>query len=237
MQTSPSIKELAAAMVKAQAAMGPAVRGSVNPHFKSKYADLAAIWDACRVPLNSNGITVWQSVEGDVSCVAVVTRLVHISGEWAEFGPLTIPLPKGTAHDVGSGTSYGKRYALAAAVGIVAEDDDDGNAATKTNGNGHQESVAAPAPVAAGIDAEILETAGKLQGLLGGKTTTDSLIHDASSFEGKPDKDGSRPLVSFKDPRTVTSDKWKKGTLTKLKDRLAKNVTADEELAGEVLPF
>jgi hypothetical protein len=235
MRTSESIKELAAAMVRVQAAMGPAVKGSVNPHFKSKYADLAAVWDACRIPLNSNGITVWQSVEGDAATVAILTRFVHVSGEWAEHGPLVIPLAKGTAHEVGSAISYGKRYALAAGVGVVAEEDDDGNAASKPNGNGHhEEKLTPPAP---GIDGEILTTAAALLGLVGGKATIGSLIKDASAFEGKPDKDGVRSLVSFTDPATVTSEKWKKSTLTKLKDRLAKNVTADEELGQEEVPF
>lgn len=133
MKTSESIKELAAAMLKVQAAMKPAVKDSTNPHFHSKYADLASVWEACRIPLNTNGITVWQSVEGDIASVAVVTRLVHVSGEWVEHGPLVIPLQKGTAHEVGSATSYGKRYSLAAAVVVMTEEDDDGNSASLTD--------------------------------------------------------------------------------------------------------
>jgi len=229
MKTSDSVKELAAAMVNAQKAMGHAKKGSVNPHFKSKYADLAAVWDACRIPLNDNNITVWQSVEGDVSCVAVVTRLVHTSGEWAEFGPLTIPLAKGTAHDVGSGTSYGKRYALAAAVGVVAEDDDDGNQASKPRVNGHEETPVSP--IGSGVDAEIMETAIAIQGLVGGKSTPEMFIKEASAFDGKEGP------VFFTDPHIVTSEKWKKGTLTKLKKRLEANQVATEELGQESVPF
>jgi hypothetical protein len=130
MQTSPSVKELAAAMVKVQKTMRPALKDATNPHFKSKYADLAAVWDACRGPLTDNSITVWQDVTSDEKGVSVCTRLVHSSGEWAEFGPITVPLTKQSAHEVGSATSYGKRYGLAAAVGVVCEEDDDGNAAS-----------------------------------------------------------------------------------------------------------
>lgn len=130
MQHSEQIDQIAPALVAVQKAMKPAVKDATNPHFKSKYADLAAIWDACREPLNANGIFAGQNVTGDDRTVAVSTRLVHISGQWIEFGPLVIPLNKQDAQAVGSGVSYGKRYSLGAALGIVAEDDDDGNAAT-----------------------------------------------------------------------------------------------------------
>lgn len=139
MTTSEQTNEIAAAMVKAQAMMKPAVKDAVNPHFRSRYADLTSVWDACRGPLTANGITVWQDVttrgilgskgEFDLTWgIGVTTRLSHVSGQWVEFGPLVVPLTKPDAHGVGSATSYGKRYALAAAVGIVSDDDDDGNA-------------------------------------------------------------------------------------------------------------
>lgn len=131
MQTSEQINDIAAAMVKAQASMKPAVKDATNPAFRSKYADLAAVWDACRGPLTANGLTVWQDVTTEADGIAVRTRLVHTSGQWVEFGPLVVPLSKHDAHGVGSATSYGKRYGLSAAVGIVAEDDDDGNAAAQ----------------------------------------------------------------------------------------------------------
>lgn len=137
MRTSDQINELAAASAKAQATMQPALKDMVNPAYKSKYADLASVWDACRKPLTDNGLTIWQDVttaEG-VNGISVTTRLVHSSGQWVEFGPLIVPLAKHDAHGVGSATSYAKRYALAAAIGVTAEIDDDGNAAvSKPNG-------------------------------------------------------------------------------------------------------
>lgn len=133
MTTSEQINEIASAMAKAQAAMKPAIKDANNPAFKSKYADLASVWEACRGPLTANGITAWQDVTTNADGIAVTTRLVHSSGQWVEFGPLVVPLMKRDAHGVGSATSYGKRYGLSAAVGIVS-DDDDGNAAS-----GHQQ--------------------------------------------------------------------------------------------------
>lgn len=128
MITSESINEIATALAKAQAAMKPAIKDANNPAFRSKYADLTAVWDACRGPLTSNGIAVLQDVTFLSDKVAVTTRLVHSSGQWMEFGPLPVPSAKQDAHGVGSATSYARRYALSAAVGIVA-DDDDGNGA------------------------------------------------------------------------------------------------------------
>lgn len=129
MKTSEQINEVATALAKAQAAMQPAIKDAINPAFRSKYADLTAVWEACRKPLTSNGIATMQDVETTADGIAVTTRLVHTSGQWIEFGPLVVPLAKRDAHGVGSATSYAKRYALSAAVGIVS-DDDDGNAAT-----------------------------------------------------------------------------------------------------------
>lgn len=117
-----------AAIAKAQKALKPAARDAVNPHFKSRYADLSAVWDAIRGPLTENGIGVLQDVENIGKAVAVTTRLVH-SGQWYEFGPLVMPLAAETAHGIGSAITYGKRYALSAALGVATEDDDDGNAA------------------------------------------------------------------------------------------------------------
>jgi hypothetical protein len=137
MKTSEQINEIAAASSKAQGVMQSAVKDSTNPHYKSKYADLTAVWDACRKPLADNGLTVWQDVTSPEMAlgIAVTTRLVHSSGQWVEFGPLVVPLSKADAHGVGSATSYAKRYALAAALGVTSEDDD-GNAAVAAGANG-----------------------------------------------------------------------------------------------------
>jgi len=126
---SENIGDLATAMSKAQGAMKPASKDSVNPHFKSKYADLSAVWDACRKPMTDNGLSVWQDVENHGAAVMVSTRIVHSSGQWVEFGPLAVPVEKENAHGVASATTYGKRITLCAAVGIVADEDDDGNGA------------------------------------------------------------------------------------------------------------
>lgn len=127
-QASTETNEIATACAKAQLAMVGAVKDSTNPAFRSKYADLSAIIEAAKV-YAQHGVAIFQDAELTDGGVAVSTRLVHSSGQWMEFGPLTIPLTKRDAHGVGSAVTYAKRYGLSAA-GLVPSEDDDGNAAT-----------------------------------------------------------------------------------------------------------
>ena len=132
MLTSETIADLAAALAKAQLTMTGAKRDADNPYFKSRYADLASVRDACLGALNTNGISVTQwprlvSVGDHEWFVEVETRLTHASGQWMA-DTLALPLAKADAQGVGSCITYARRYALAAVAG-VAPDDDDGEAA------------------------------------------------------------------------------------------------------------
>jgi hypothetical protein len=133
MQTSEQINEIAAACAKAQLALKPATKDAVNPAYKSRYADLASTIEAAKV-YAAQGVAVWQDAMSTPDGVAVITRLAHTSGQWVELGPLVIPVGKRDAHGFGSATTYAKRYALAAALGISSDEDDDGNAAVAKTG-------------------------------------------------------------------------------------------------------
>lgn len=133
MRTSETISAIAAAMAAAQGEMKPAVKDATNPHFKSKYADLASVFEAIRVPLAKNGLFVLQEVCNADGGVTVLTRVTHKSGEWMEFGPLYVPAGKQDAQGLGSAATYGRRYAVASALGVCSEEDDDGNAAVAGN--------------------------------------------------------------------------------------------------------
>jgi hypothetical protein len=131
MKTSDSIKELAPALVKAQADIKAAIKDATNPHFKSRYADLSSVIDACKPALNNRGIAFLQAVRSDERAgVVVETILLHTSGEWISED-LFLPVSKNDAQGVGSAITYGRRYGLQSMVGIPAEDDD-GNAAVKS---------------------------------------------------------------------------------------------------------
>lgn len=130
MQTSEAIDKIAPAFVKAQAACNGAKKSSNNPHFKSKYADLSAVWSACEEALEANALAVVQGL-GEVidGKLHIETMLLHSSGQWMK-SLASIPLPKSDPQGYGSASTYARRYTLAAMMGIVQEDDD-GNAASK----------------------------------------------------------------------------------------------------------
>ncbi len=132
MQKSAEIDQLAAALVKAQKAIKPATKDSDNPFFKSKYADLTAVWDACADALADNGLSVTQVGEPspEKGVMSLTTVLMHTSGQWIS-GVMEAPMTKMDAQAVGSCTTYLRRYGLAAIVGIRTEDDD-GAAASGT---------------------------------------------------------------------------------------------------------
>jgi len=123
-------KNIAAAFVKAQRAFGPALKSSTNPHFKSRYADLAACVEAVIGALNDNGIALVQKSYDCENGVMVETMFVHESGEMLECGILHFPASKADPQGHMSALTYARRGSLMAACGIAPEDDD-GNSASK----------------------------------------------------------------------------------------------------------
>lgn len=120
---------IAAALAKAQAEMGKAIKESANPAFRSKYADLGNVMDACLPALNRHNIAVIQPIVSDVDGRFVKTILIHESGETLECAvPLIVG--KNDMQGLGSAITYGRRYGLMSMAGIAPEDDD-GNAAAK----------------------------------------------------------------------------------------------------------
>jgi hypothetical protein len=121
---SETIGALAAALSKAQAQISGAVKDSSNPFFKSKYADLQSVWEACRKPLTDNGLSVVQTTEVyQTQGLMLRTTLLHSSGEWIA-GDMPVLAKDASPQAQGSGLTYARRYALAALVGIYQTDDD-----------------------------------------------------------------------------------------------------------------
>lgn len=117
------------ALAAAQAQMGKAVKDSANPAFRSKYADLASVMDACLPALNANGVAVYQPTIDDDTGRYVETILAHESGETIRCRvPLIVQ--KNDMQGYGSAVTYARRYGLMCMAGIAPEDDD-GNAAAK----------------------------------------------------------------------------------------------------------
>jgi hypothetical protein len=134
MERSETINELAAALAAAQGKIENASKDSANPYFRSRYADLASIWDAIRGPLSEHGLAVVQPVRVEGSSVTVTTLLAHASGQWIS-SDLTMTAQRqikdgggweklDTPQAIGSCITYARRYALAAMAGVAPEDDD-----------------------------------------------------------------------------------------------------------------
>jgi len=124
-----SNSSISAALVKAQTEFNKALKKSTNPHFRSKFADLASCVDAVKESLNNNGIFLTQKPINCENGVKIETLFIHSSGEKMNMGAFFVPAGKKDAQGYGSALTYARRYSLMTACGIAPEDDD-GNAAT-----------------------------------------------------------------------------------------------------------
>ena len=125
MKKSEQVDKLAAALCKAQAEMGGAVKDAKNPFFKSSYADLTSVIKAIKEPFANNGLSYSQfpvTSEGGGG-IGVVTILLHTSGQWLE-SEFYLPLAKKDAQGGGSAVTYARRYSLQSMAGIPTADDD-----------------------------------------------------------------------------------------------------------------
>ena len=129
MKASETIVELATALAKAQGQIEDATKDGINPAFRSKYADLAAVRAVIREPLAANDLAIMQFPRTRLGYAEVETMLVHKSGEFVSE-TLEIPVSKFDAHGIGSGITYGRRYGLMSILCLAAVDDD-GNAAVE----------------------------------------------------------------------------------------------------------
>lgn len=123
------------AFLNAQRSFSAAIKDSANPYFKSKYADLASVWDAAHEALHANGITVMQPIRiNEAGQTIVMTNVRYQDGTLIESSecPVLCKAPN-DPQAMGSAITYARRYSLAAILGIVTTDDD-GEAAMSRNG-------------------------------------------------------------------------------------------------------
>ena len=127
---SDKIDKLAGALAKAQGELDGAAKKSTNPFFKSGYADLHEVISSTFPHLSKHGLSISQGNEIVPGAVCVTTTLLHESGQWLR-SKIKVPFPIGKdgnakidAQGVGTATTYGRRYSLAAMVGVAQKDDD-----------------------------------------------------------------------------------------------------------------
>lgn len=119
---------LSAALVKAQAAFTVVQKNSkvtINNNFSFKYAALDDVVAMVKPILKANGLAVLQFPSHDGEGRSTLTTyLLHEGGGWISHDMLLIGVgsdPKAQ----GAAITYARRYALCAALGIVADEDVD----------------------------------------------------------------------------------------------------------------
>lgn len=119
--------ELFKAMAAAQGEFTTVAKDKDNPFYKSKYAPLDSIIEMVRPVLAKHGLSVMQFTDlpDTGEGVLIETIITHLSGEYIS-GKLYMPAAKLDPQGFGSAITYGRRYALAAALGIVSDEDNDG---------------------------------------------------------------------------------------------------------------
>lgn len=192
MQKSDSIAALAAALAEAQGEMENASKNSTNPHFKSKYADLAEVLNTVRPVLSKHGLSVTQFPSYGEGLVHVETIIAHKSGEWMSE-KCSAPAQKQDPQGVGSAISYLRRYSLAAVCGI-AQEDDDANAATKPKAE--TKPTPRPAPAKVENDKQLTDSQRKQLMAIYGNAPRELRLTDANRIllAVKPDM---KPVTSF----------------------------------------
>lgn len=127
-KTSNELKDLFSALSKAQSNIENATKNSINPHFGSKYANLAEVLNVIREPLSSNGLCILQTVDEIDGKIYLLTTLAHTSGQYI-ISRMPLLITKNDCQGLGSALTYSRRYSIAAICGI-AQEDDDGNSSS-----------------------------------------------------------------------------------------------------------
>lgn len=122
-ERSPQIAHLMVALARAQAQMANPAFDSTNPHFKSRYASLAAVRDTITPALTAQEIALTQLISAEDGAVLCTTGLWHSSGEYL-CSTLRLPVPKADPQGYGVAITYARRYALMAVCNVAGDEDD-----------------------------------------------------------------------------------------------------------------
>jgi len=192
-ETSQELGDLAKALAAAQAEIIAATKDASNPYFKSSYATLSSVWDACRGPLTKHGLSVAQLPINQNGAVGVVTTLLHSSGQWMRSALFAKP-EKDTPQAIGSTLTYVRRYALSAVVGVAPEDDD-GNEGSGKNDKAQRADKVPAKPSEPMADKQQIQRVHLLKEKLGGWTGKDNDLYKKALAAYK-DADGQPVTTS-----------------------------------------
>lgn len=117
------MKELVAALIKAQSEFSPIKKETVNPFFHSKYANLESVIEGTKQALRGNGLAVVQTFGVLEGKSVLETILYHTSGQFIK-GCQLMDINSADPQKLASASTYARRYGYMAILGIAAEDDD-----------------------------------------------------------------------------------------------------------------
>ena len=209
------MKNIASALVRAQRGFAPALKTSTNPHFRSKYVDLAGCIEAVVDALNAAGIALIQRTFEDNTGVTVETVFVHESGEMLECGKLHVPASKQDPQGYGSALTYARRYSLMAAAGIAPEDDD-GNGARKAKEDEEKAKADAasktPAPKVSATKTDLvppnrMNIIADVAAAIGERMSANDLIGAVEEYQGITDVEEKMSLWGMLDSKTRSAIK------------------------------
>lgn len=143
-------KSVHAALVAAQAEFGTVPKGSTNPAFKSRYADLADVVSVVVPVLSRHGVAVLHYFTADGA--AMRTEFHHAASGTRVWCDVPLIVDRQNMQGMKSATTYAKRIGLESLSGVAPEDDD-GNAAAKAPPPARQERPEPPRDDTAQIDA------------------------------------------------------------------------------------
>ena len=187
---SDTINLVSAALVKAQSEMGNASKGSANPFFKSRYADLNAIREACLPALFANGLSIMQPTVTIDGKNYIETLVLHESGQFIGGHTEIVFSKANDAQNFGAGTTYARRFGLQAMLCIGAEDDDGEKAVGRSTAAVANAKTAAAGVVRDQVEAEANKLSG--QQALAGKTKDEAPVTKKGGFGVKKET----PVVS-----------------------------------------
>ena len=209
------MKNICSALVRAQRGFAPALKTSTNPHFRSKYVDLAGCIEAVVDALNAAGIALIQRTSEDNTGVTVETVFVHESGEMLECGKLHVPASKQDPQGYGSALTYARRYSLMAAAGIAPEDDD-GNGARKAKEDEEKAKADAasktPAPKVSATKTDLvppnrMNIIADVAAAIGERMSANDLIGAVEEYQGITDVEEKMSLWGMLDSKTRSAIK------------------------------
>ena len=144
MITSEQIEKVAAALVAAQAEMGNAVKGSNNPFFKSKYADLISIREAILPITAKHGLSVLQLPAEKEGKNYIQTVVLHESGQFLSSLDEVVVAKQNDPQAKLAAQTYTRRGSLQSFFNIGCEDDD-GESAMNRGNKGSSKPASKPA--------------------------------------------------------------------------------------------